>query len=304
MNQEKNFEYIYHTIPLEKRPKLYKQLIDNPYNLSPLNLDELFIYLITKKKNGELLFKLYVEFLNIFNTLVLFYLICHFIHIPNQNDKFIILIVDSPILFTAVGYYILINGKQGKQNTKIIIILGYIVLVVSKYISNEIHFKKNNIFYSYIKLYYFIFSLFFIFIFDYFINIYYSSTTFTKIFYMILIFIMSNLYETIFMKIRIIIIGIHFFEFFPEIRKFYQSFSDKSCYISYILNSFYIIIIMLYINKLRELFIISVLNILTIVFYPKIFNYFYKKEKWYNILFKIYSLILGMWDVPQVVSFY
>ena len=164
MNQEKNIEYIYHTIPLEKRPKLYKQLIDNPYNLSPLNLDELFIYLITKKKNGELLFKLYVEFLNIFNTLVLFYSICFYIHKPNQNDKFILLIVDIPILFTAVGYYILINGKQGKQNTKNIIILGYAVLVVSKYISNEIHFKKKNIFYSYIKLYYLIFSLFFYFL--------------------------------------------------------------------------------------------------------------------------------------------
>jgi hypothetical protein len=280
MNQEKNIEYIYHTIPLEKRPKLYKQLIDNPYNLSPLNLDELFIYLITKKKNGELLFKLYVEFLNIFNTLVLFYSICFYIHIPNQNDKFILLIVDIPILFTAVGYYILINGKQGKQNTKNIIILGYAVLVVSKYFSNEIHFKKQNIFYSYIKLYFLIFSLFFLFSFDYFINIYYSSTNFTKIFYMILIFIMSFLYETIFMKIRIIIFGIHFFEFFPEIRKFYQSFSDKTCYISYVLFSLYFTVIMFYIKELNELFIISVLNILIIVFYPKIFNYYYKKEKW------------------------
>ena len=280
MNQEKNIEYIYHTIPLEKRPKLYKQLIDNPYNLSPLNLDELFIYLITKKKNGELLFKLYVEFLNIFNTLVLFYSICFYIHIPNQNDKFILLIVDIPILFTAVGYYILINGKQGKQNTKNIIILGYAVLVVSKYFSNEIHFKKQNIFYSYIKLYFLIFSLFFLFSFDYFINIYYSSTNFTKIFYMILIFIMSFLYETIFMKIRIIIIGIHFFEFFPEIRKFYQSFSDKTCYISYVLFSLYFTVIMFYIKELNELFIISALNILIIVFYPKIFNYYYKKEKW------------------------
>ena len=280
MNQEKNIEYIYHTIPLEKRPKLYKQLIDNPYNLSPLNLDELFIYLITKKKNGELLFKLYVEFLNIFNTLVLFYSICFYIHKPNQNDKFILLIVDIPILFTAVGYYILINGKQGKQNTKNIIILGYAVLVVSKYISNEIHFKKQNIFYSYIKLYFLIFSLFFLFSFDYFINIYYSSTNFTKIFYMILIFIMSFLYETIFMKIRIIIFGIHFFEFFPEIRKFYQSFSDKTCYISYVLFSLYFTVIMFYIKELNELFIISVLNILIIVFYPKIFNYYYKKEKW------------------------
>lgn len=280
MNQEKNIEYIYHTIPLEKRPKLYKQLIDNPYNLSPLNLDELFIYLITKKKNGELLFKLYVEFLNIFNTLVLFYSICFYIHKPNQNDKFILLIVDIPILFTAVGYYILINGKQGKQNTKNIIILGYAVLVVSKYFSNEIHFKKQNIFYSYIKLYFLIFSLFFLFSFDYFINIYYSSTNFTKIFYMILIFIMSFLYETIFMKIRIIIFGIHFFEFFPEIRKFYQSFSDKTCYISYVLFSLYFTVIMFYIKELNELFIISVLNILIIVFYPKIFNYYYKKEKW------------------------
>lgn len=280
MNQEKNYEYIYHTIPLDKRPKLYKQLIDNPYHLSPLNLDELFIYLITKKKNGELLFKLYVEFLNIFNTLVLFYSICFFIHIPNQNDIFILLIVDIPILFTAVGYYILINGKQGKQNTKNIIILGYVILVVSKYFSNEIHFKKKNIFYSYIKLYYLIFSLFFLFTFDYFINFYYSSTNFTRVFYMILIFIMSFLYETIFMKVRIILFGIHFFEFFPEIRKFYQSFSDKSCYISYILFSLYFTIIMLYIKELSNLYVISVLNILIIVFYPKIFNYYYKKEKW------------------------
>ena len=97
---------------------------------------------------------------------------------------------------------------------------------------------------------------------------------------MILIFIMSFLYETIFMKVRIILFGIHFFEFFPEIRKFYQSFSDKSCYISYILFSLYFTIIMLYIKELSNLYVISVLNILIIVFYPKIFNYYYKKEKW------------------------
>ena len=33
MNQEKNYEYIYNTIPLDKRTTLYKQLINNHYNL-------------------------------------------------------------------------------------------------------------------------------------------------------------------------------------------------------------------------------------------------------------------------------
>ena len=47
-------------------------MLEKPYNLLPLNLNELFIYLQTKKKTGKMVFKFLVEFLNIFNSLILF----------------------------------------------------------------------------------------------------------------------------------------------------------------------------------------------------------------------------------------
>ena len=201
----------------------------------------------------------------------------------NENDTFIFYFIDLTIILSSVGYYFLINGKQGNKNTKILIALSYSILVISKYFSliineNQFFFKKK--FYNYIKLNYLTFCILFLFSFDYYINIYYSSSLFTKIFYMILIFIMTFLHNKIVMKVRIILYGIHFFEFLPEIRKFYQSFSNKSCYISYFLFTIYNIINLFYISENRKIFFILIFNVFVIVIYPFIFNYYYKKEKW------------------------
>lgn len=282
MNTQKNIEYIYHKIPIEIRPKLYKQMLEKPYDLLPLNLNELFIYLQTKKKTGKMLFKFLVEFLNIFNTLILFYSLSFYLQ-KNENDRFIFYFIDLTIILSSVGYYILINGKQGNKNTKILIAFSYSILVISKYFSliineNQFFFKKKI--YNYIKLNYLTFCILFLFSFDYYINIYYSSSLFTKIFYMILIFIMTFLHNKIVMKVRIILYGIHFFEFLPEIRKFYQSFSNKSCYISYFLFTIYNIINLFYISENRNIYFILIFNVFVIVIYPFIFNYYYKKEKW------------------------
>lgn len=60
-------------VPLSERPKLYKQMLDIPYELSPLNMDELFKYLNTQKVKGTISFKFYAEFLNLINTIVFYY---------------------------------------------------------------------------------------------------------------------------------------------------------------------------------------------------------------------------------------
>lgn len=60
-------------IPLENRPKLYTQMIQRPYELEPLTSKGLFNYLQSEKKKGHMTVKHYFEFLNIFNTIIFFY---------------------------------------------------------------------------------------------------------------------------------------------------------------------------------------------------------------------------------------
>lgn len=60
-------------IPLENRPKLYTQMIQKPYDLEPLTSKDLFNYLQSEKKIGHMTVRNYLEFLNIFNTIVFFY---------------------------------------------------------------------------------------------------------------------------------------------------------------------------------------------------------------------------------------
>ena len=78
-------------ISLSDRPKLYTQMINEPYELLKLNPDTLFNYLQAEKKIASINFFHFSEFLNIFNVLILFYIISYY-NIRTPNIDFIIFI--------------------------------------------------------------------------------------------------------------------------------------------------------------------------------------------------------------------
>jgi hypothetical protein len=56
-----------------KREKLYKQMIDLPYDLTEINKDNIFFELDNKIQNLNLRINDLTEFLNIFNSIYSFY---------------------------------------------------------------------------------------------------------------------------------------------------------------------------------------------------------------------------------------
>ena len=105
---------------------------------------------------------------------------------------------------------------------------------------------------------------------------------------------MSIIHEQIFMKIRCMLIGINIFELIPKMRKFANSCSDKIVTITFFINSIVCGIALFYIDELNALIGVFVINILFIVFYPILFNYYYHKEKLF---------MKGMWDAPELTQF-
>ncbi len=63
---------------IQKREKLYKQMMENPDNLSDLYINTLFIDLNNSVSNGKMKILDITEFLNLFNTLFLFYVIFNY----------------------------------------------------------------------------------------------------------------------------------------------------------------------------------------------------------------------------------
>ena len=286
-------------IPIEKRPKLYKQMIENPYNLTELNLNELFIYLQPEKKIGYMKFIYYSDFLNIFNTLILFYFVGYNISRLKYVKIFLFISLELIFLFSSACYYFLIKNRQNQKNN-ITLILLLLSLFISIFFSliNKNNFE-NYYYYliaikRYIKLNYIIWSILFLFS-----NNYYSepmNSIFNKIFYFCLGFTMSLLTFKIEKKIRIFLICINFFEFIPEIKKILiDNNSYKQNLIVYLIFLIWIFCNFYFMNVLYYYIKLIILNIIFIIVYPLTFNYFYNKEK---------ILLKGLWDLPGVTSYY
>ena len=286
-------------ISLSERPKLYTQMINEPYVLSKLNPDTLFNYLQAEKKIAKITFFHISEFLNIFNVIILYYIISYY-NIKNKTIDLIILLgIDCIFIFFAFSYYFLVKNKQNKQNTRIILIFSVVGLFISELINilcyketSKIYFLKIH---KYIKLNYIIFSIIFLTAYDYYTNPASTSSIPTKILYLSFPTIMSSLTWRFDIKIRLFICGINFFEFIPEIRKLVSSYSNKQNVLCYIINFCWVELYLFYLHKYLYFLRLLVANIVFIIFYPMFFNYLYKKEK---------ILIKGLWDLPQVTSYY
>lgn len=284
-------------IPLSQRPKLYIQMEKSPYDLVPLDTNILFNYLQGGEKYSSLTFKYYSEFLNVLNTIIFYYILCYHNTRTKSIDLVIFLGVDILFIAFAFGYYFLITNKQNKQNTKIILIFAVYGIFLSKLINFLSHSKNHDLnkIHKYIKLNYILFSLAFILFYDYFTNPGSPSSTTTKIIYSGMAFVMTNLVGSVEEKIRIFLYAINFFEFIPEIRKLLSNYSSKQNLICYLINFIWTEGFMLYMEKYMISLRILVFNALFIVLYPIIFDFYYKKDK---------KLIKGLWDLPQVTSYY
>ncbi len=65
--------FILNLMENNKREKLYEQMEKYPYSLPEFDEKKLLLFMDTRECNGILTFKYYSEFLNIFNSIVLFY---------------------------------------------------------------------------------------------------------------------------------------------------------------------------------------------------------------------------------------
>ena len=323
----------YSIIPNSKRPKLFKEMETNPYGLSKLDLSQLFIYLdeknedINKKIRSQchqvMKFKYYGEFLNVTNFALLYYKLNLYMVFKSKFEysKTIFVLLELSTLFCLISVFLVYTkNKKIISGIKIIMPFGVISIIISKYISlisgveesihKFIHYKhlsnkksimlKENHFINnleptldYIKINYFFFLICFLFLNDYLVNSE-SINIISVLLINILILIMSIIHEQIFMKIRCMIIGINIFVLMPKIRKFANSFSQNIVIITYFINSILCGISFFYIDELDTLIGTFIMNILFIIFYPRIFNYYYHKEKLF---------MKGMWDVPELTQF-
>jgi hypothetical protein len=271
-------------------------------------------------------FKYYGEFLNVINFSVLFYKLNFDMVFENKiNYSKVLFLLDISTLFFLIFVFLIYNkNKIIMSKIKLIMLFGVVSIFLSKYITliNEVeksihkfinyrhltYMKKRTIIgdkfisdsfdnleptLDYLKINYFFFLAIFLFLNDYLVNNE-TSNIFSSLLIIILILIISIIHEQIFMKIRCMFIGINIFELIPKIRKFANSISEKFVKMTYLINSIICAISLLYIDELNTLIRIFIINVLFIVFYPIIFNYYYHKEKLF---------MKGMWDCPDLTKF-
>ena len=272
-------------------------------------------------------FKYYGEFLNVINFAILFYRLNFDMVFENKVEysKTLFIMLELSTLFFTISVFLIYNkNNQIMSGIKFIMLFGVISIILSKYISlisgveESIHKYINyrhltqkkksmlmeNKFISnlidnlepsldYIKINYFFFLIFFLLFNNYLVNNE-STGILASLLISILILIMSIIHEQIFMKIRCMLIGINIFELIPKIRKFANSCSDKVVKITYLINSIICGFALFYIDEIDTLIIIFIFNVLFIIFYPIIFNYYYHKEKLF---------MKGMWDAPELTKF-
>ena len=146
----------YSIIPNEKRPKLYKEMQTNPYNLEELDLSKLFSYLDEKneKINNNIRshyykvmkFKYFGEFLNVVNFSILYIRLNFDVILKGQNDhsKTIFAFLEVSTLFFSLFLYLLIyQSKKAMSEIRIIILFGIISLLLSQTITSSTWMEKS-----------------------------------------------------------------------------------------------------------------------------------------------------------------
>ena len=160
----------YSIIPNEKRPKLYKEMQTNPYNLEELNLSKLFTYLDDKNEkintnirnhyHRVMKFKFYGEFLNVVNFSLLYYRLNFDVVFENQNDysKTVFTFLELLTVFFAIFLVLLFNQrKKYISEIKFMILVGVITTFLSKNLSSwtgmekSLHKYVNNRYLNYKK---------------------------------------------------------------------------------------------------------------------------------------------------------
>jgi len=158
----------YSIIPNDKRPKLYKEMQINPYDLEKLDLSKLFTYLDEKNEiinnnirthyHRVMKFKFFGEFLNVLNFSILFYRLNFDIVFENQNGncKTIFIFLELSTLLFAISLVLLFyQSKKIMSEIKFMMLFGAISMILSKYISSltgiekSIHKYVNNIHLNY-----------------------------------------------------------------------------------------------------------------------------------------------------------
>ena len=272
-------------------------------------------------------FKYYSEFLNVVNFSILYFKLNINMVFENKivYSKNLFVLLELSTLFFLISVFLIYNkNKKIMSSIKVIMSFGVLAIILSKYISlisgveESIHkyinyrhltYKKkamikeshfiSNFFdnleptLDYIKINYFFFLSLFLLLNDYLVNNE-NTNIFSSILISILILIMSIIHEEIFMKIRCMLFGINIFELIPKIRKFANSCSDQIVKITYSINSIVCGIALFYIDEVNALIGMFFTNIIFIVFYPILFNYYYHKEKLF---------MKGMWDAPELTKF-
>ena len=160
----------YSIIPIDKRPKLYKEMQTNPYNLEELDLSKLFTYLdeknekinnnIRKHYRVVMKFKYFGEFLNVINFSILFYRLNFDVAFENQDghSKQVFIFLELSTLFFAIFLVLLFyQSKKVMSEIKFMMLFGVITMILSKNISSltgiekSIHKYANNMHLNYKK---------------------------------------------------------------------------------------------------------------------------------------------------------
>jgi len=146
----------YSIIPNDKRPKLYKEMQTNPYDLEELDLTKLFTYLDDKneKINNNIRnhyyrvmkFKYYGEFLNVVNFSLLFYRLNFDVVFENQNShsKQVFIFLELSTLLCAIFLVLLFyQSKKVMSEIKLMMLISVILMILSKNISPFTGFEKS-----------------------------------------------------------------------------------------------------------------------------------------------------------------
>lgn len=175
---------------------------ENFENLQELNPNKLFLHLRTENKNGKMQFHYYSEFLNILNTIFLFYSFSSNIQ-KFSYDILILIVLDSSFLiFSLLFHFITRIKKIHKDNSRISFLLAFISIILSKLFFNENSVITHKIFI------FFLFSILFLMSYNYSTKSNHTSSSITKICFIALAFLITFNVDSIILKIRFFLYAI------------------------------------------------------------------------------------------------
>ena len=225
-------------------------------------------------ESNQSLFYSCAEFLNIINTLVFIFFLNFYTFQYNHSDKIILCFVDSCIIISSL-LYVSIN-KELLSDLTTVIVMGLIVITVSKLIcilsmTQDVPLTQSIL--NYITLNYIIFSIPFLLSYS---SYYIENSQFpSKLFYMILGFILTCVDYDLVTKIRCVLYTLNFFELIPLIRKHLAKSYTK---ISFFVYNTYIAIIMIYMNNSQVVLLMLGLNSIFILLHSLIMLYLYSEK--------------------------